>query len=237
MLKNAPDTYLTKLSEIFQVCYNNYICPTQWKDGVTVLLPKPDTLPTPTGFRPITLLSVEYKLYTHILNHTLLTWMLQNDAIPPTQNGALPERGCDTCLWALLTTIKTAKTHNLPLHMLYIDFTKAFDSVEHWALEKILQKLNAGKLGDNIMAILRGSNTRLRVNNEVHQTTIDIQRGTKQEDVISPLLFIIFLCPLLWTLINRCKGFKWRDVKFNSAVIVDDIAFGTNSAEDAELGL
>ncbi len=237
MLKNAPDAYLAKLSEIYQVCFNSYTCPTKWKDGITVLLPKPDTLPTPTGFRPITLLSVEYKLYTHILNHTLLTWLLTNNAIPPSQNGALPERGCDTCLWALLTTIKAAKDNNLPLHLLYIDFAKAFDSVEHWALEKILTRLNAGKLGENIMGILRGSKTKLRVNNEVHQEEIDLQRGTKQGDVISPLLFIVFLCPLLWTLERKCKGFKWRDIKFNTAVIVDDIAFGTSTAEDAELGL
>ncbi len=50
MLKNAPEAYLVKLIEIYQVCYNNYICPTQWKDSITVLLLKPDTLPTPTGF-------------------------------------------------------------------------------------------------------------------------------------------------------------------------------------------
>ncbi len=200
-----------KLSEIYQVCFDNYICLTKWKDGIMVLLSKPDTLLTPTGFKPITLLSVEYKLYTHIFNHTLLTWLLTNNAIPPSQNSTLPERGYDMCLWALLTTIKAAKDNNILLHLLYIDFAKAFDSVEHWALEKILNKLNVNKLGENIMSILKGSNTRLRVNNEIHLETIDLQRGTKQRDVISPLLFIVFLA-------HYCRHLKRNAKDLNGGI-------------------
>ncbi len=90
------------------------------------------------------------------------------------------------------------------------------------------------------MSILKDSITKLRVNNEVHQVTINIQKETKQKDVISLLLFIVFLCPLLWTLKDtqpkKCKDFKWRKVEFNNAVIVNDIAFRTSMAEDVKLG-
>ncbi len=197
MLKNTPKEHLKKLSKIYSTCYKQNICPTQWKEGITVLIPKPDTPPTPSGFRPITLLSVEYKLYTHILNACLIKWLLDNNAIPAAQNGGLPDRGCDTCLWAILTMLKEVKETNHPIHLIFIDFSKAFDSVEHWALRRILKHIKAGKLGENIIKLLRDSTTSLKINGEISQEKIELRRGTKQGDVISLLLFVIFLALLL----------------------------------------
>ncbi len=237
MLKNTPKSHLAKLSDIFTTCYKQNICPTQWKQGITVLIPKPDTPPTPAGFRPITLLSVEYKLYTHILNSCLIKWLLDNNALPEAQNGGLPDRGCDTCLWAILTMLKEVKDTNHPIHLIFIDFSKAFDSVEHWALQKIMEHLKAGKLGENIIELLRGSSTSLKINGVISQEKINLNRGTKQGDVISPLLFILFLSPLLWTIDKKCKGVTGRATKFKTAAIIDDIAFASDSKDDAEKGL
>ncbi len=147
MLKNAPDTYLEHLSILFKECYLQNKTPSIWKKGITTLLPKPDSPPNPLGFRPITLLCVEYKLYSHILTQTLLTWLLKFNIIPKAQNGGLPDRGCDTCLWALISTIYAINENSHPMHLIYIDFCKAFDSVEHWVIEDILNHINAGKLG------------------------------------------------------------------------------------------
>ena len=73
MLKNCPDHYLENLSQIYKEIYEKNMCPADWKNGITTLIPKPGIAPTPEGFRPITLLSVEYKLYTALLADALLS--------------------------------------------------------------------------------------------------------------------------------------------------------------------
>lgn len=234
ILKHASNEYLTQLSNLYINAYNFGLNPNSWENGITTLLPKPNSPPTPEGFRPITLLSVEYKLYTIILNETLLRWVTQNHIIPQSQNGALPDKGCDTSLWSLITTINECNKENHPLHLYYIDYSKAFDTVEHWVIEAILNHIGAGHLGKAITKVLTNSNTKLKINDTILPEKIPITRGTKQGDGISPLLFILFISPLLWKLEHTYKGVNCNGIKFKAAAIIDDIAIATDSTAEAK---
>lgn len=234
MLKFCTEGYIKELSNMYKLMYEHNMCPSGWKDGITKLIPKPETAPTPEGFRPITLLSVEYKLYTSILTDTLLNWTLENGIIPPSQNGALPDRGCDTCLWTLLSTINESQKTNHPLHVYYIDYSKAFDSVEHWVLDSIFEHLNIGQLGYVISSLLASSTTRLKINEKISDTRIPIQRGTKQGDVISPLLFLIFMAPCLWQIEKTCKGISINKMGMKCAAIMDDVVLTTDDNLEAK---
>ena len=88
-----PKSYIFHLSNLFTKCYEENYVPTQWTNDITVFIPKPNTPPTPDGFRPITLLAVEYKI------------------IPNTQNGATANKGCDTSLWHYICTIQDAQKY------------------------------------------------------------------------------------------------------------------------------
>lgn len=234
ILNYCTDDYLKYLTEIFIYMYDNNLCPLSWKSGITTLIPKPGTAPSADGFRPITLLNVEYKLYTAILTESLLKWTLSNNVIPDSQNGALPDRGCDTCLWTLISTINECKKENHPLHVYYIDYSKAFDSVEHWVIEDILEHLGLGHFGYVVSSLLTSSYTRLKINNKISEKSICIEKGTKQGDVISPLLFLLFIAPCLWKLEKTCKGVEINNIKLKVAAIMDDVVLATDNIEDGK---
>lgn len=236
MLAKAPDPMIQYISELLQNCYENNTAPEQWFEGITVLIPKPNTPPTPGGFRPITLLPVEYKLYSQILTDSLTEWLGKHGIIPHTQNGARPERGCDSSLWSYLTVIRDAHCKNRELHALYIDYSKAFDSVEHWVFELIFTHLKIGKLGTVIHSLLTPATTNLKINNKISPESIKFERGTKQGDVISPILFLLFMAPLLFTLQKKCKGYNNPDtaVKLTCSAIMDDILVTTDTKSDAK---
>lgn len=234
MLNHAPDCYIERISKLLTTCYHNNSIPQNWREGTTVLLPKPNTDPSPDGFRPITLLSVEYKLFSHIINHSLVKWLTSNKVIPDWQNGALFERGCDTSLWTYLTAIKHSNLFQKEIHALYIDFKKAYDSVEHWVFEVIFEHLNIGFAGKVILNMLDDSYTQLRVNNNIIPTRIPFNRGVKQGDVISPILFLLFMAPLMHTINDYCKGYNVGNTRFIGSAIMDDLLVVTDNLHDAD---
>ena len=234
MLKNCRQEYYTSLGDRFKYYFAENVHPSNWKKGITSLIPKPNTPPTPDGFRPITLLSVEYKLYTMIIGEALLKWSLEHKVIPDSQNGALPDRGCDACLWSLLPIINESNKNNLPIHLFYIDYSKAFDSVEHWVLRRIFEKLKLGHMGEVIMDLIANSTTQIKINNEIIDSTINIGRGTKQGDGISPLLFNLFMSPLLWKIEKESEGINYNGLKFKVAAIMDDVVYGTQNSKEGE---
>ena len=124
--------------------------------------------------------------------------------------------------------------HNLLIYiiyLLYIDFKNAFGSIDHTRLLAIMNDLgyleDAVKLVGNIYS---HSNT-IFISEYFGQTQkIPIQRGTIQEDTLSPYLFIIFLEPLLRWLQNGKHGYTLgtSKVTINSTAYVDDLAIITN---------
>lgn len=221
--KHSPDNALEFISELYKAVYKYKIFPKSWLLGITILFEKPTADIGLDKFRPITLLSVEYKLYSHILNDTLNNIIHANNLIPLAQNGFYKDRGSDQCIHTLIQVISDSIRNKRSLYCLYIDFAKAFDSVEHWVLEDIFNHIQLGDLGEAILQTLLNSKTKIKT---AHGFTKDITflRGTKQGDIISPTLFIIFLAPLLWLLKNKKLGYNIAGTLIGALAVADDIS-------------
>lgn len=230
-LKHAPDSLLYELSILYEHVYTNNILPDEWYKGLTVLIEKPTDDIGLDRFRPITLLSVEYKLFSHVLTDTLVKILKDNNLIPISQNGFFPDRGSDQCIHTLINIIGNAKQFNNELHVTYLDLAKAFDSVEHWVIEDILNHINAGYLGKVILSTLLHSSTQIETG--VGWTeSIKFDRGTKQGDIISPVIFALFTAPLLWTLQSKKIGYNIANNCIGSLAIADDLALIASSKEN-----
>jgi hypothetical protein len=104
-----------------------------------------------------------------------------------------------------------------------------------WVLEKIFAHTKLGKMGDVILNLLNGSSTQLKVNQEVYDQHIPLEKGTKQGDGISPVLFNLFMSPLLWRLRKETAGVKVNGFTFNCAAIMDDVVYAADSSKGGEL--
>ena len=78
---------------------------------------------------------------------------------------------------------------NIPLCFGYIDYEKAFDSIEHKAIFKALRSID---INETYITILEdtytGATTRVHMDSQVSEE-ISIPRGVRQGDPISPKLF------------------------------------------------
>ena len=130
---------------------------------------------------------------------------------------------------------------NLQATILFVDFTKAFNSIHRGKMEQIL--LAYGLLKETIAAIMiLYRNTKMKVHSLDRETDyFNIVAGVLQGDTLAPYLFIICLDYVLRRLIDKIKenGFKLtkkRSRRYPAKTITytDDIALQANAPAQAE---
>ena len=130
---------------------------------------------------------------------------------------------------------------NLQATLLFVNFTKAFDSIHRGKMEQILQAYGQPKETVAAITILY-RNTKVKVCSPDGDTEyFDIVAGVQQGDTLAPYLFIICLDYMLRTSIDKIRenGFeltKKRSRRHPAKTITDadDIAILANRPNQAE---
>ena len=147
----------------------------------------------------------------------------------------------ERCLWLILEGVRAK---NLQLTILFVDFTKDFDSIHRGKMEQILLAYGIPK--DTVASItIPYRNTKVKVRSPDGYTDyFDIVAGVLQGDTLVPYLFIICLDYMLRTLIDKIKenGFeltKKRIRRYPTKTITDaddsdDIAILANTPNQTE---
>ena len=144
-------TFWGNIRTILHSCYvesisNGIVSPSQ-RIGILTLIPKPKPpaeLVYIKNWRPITLLNIDYKIFTHVIKNRILRSLPH--IISNVQSGF--QAGKSTCDNLILMYVALEHFINNPekealLHQ--VDFEKAFDSVEHKFLFETLDFIGFGE--------------------------------------------------------------------------------------------
>ena len=106
--------------------------PVRLTTGRTVLLPKCARPESPKDFRPITVLNTQYKVLTAVIERRLREFLMGRSWWPKEQRAVLKGvRGCHECILVDQAVVELSKgKHPRTLAMGWIDFKKAYDSVD-----------------------------------------------------------------------------------------------------------
>jgi hypothetical protein len=144
ILRALPaDVLLGIHTQISALIANGLPIPDKWKNAQIILLPKPGLLADPTNYRPISLLQVLYKLYTSILTNRLANFT-SSHIFTPHQLSFHKGMSAQSALRAVVDVVEEAKLHNKEIHVAFIDFKKAFDSISHHTVHEALAHYGAG---------------------------------------------------------------------------------------------
>ncbi len=140
-----------------------------------------------------------YKIYTSIIYTRLVEFIEKNNFLNTNQNGFRPDRSTTQKLWVTNAFLQEAKNKQLEAHLISLDVKKAYDSIEHWLIEEALgpKGINLPEtIRSAIMDTLSNSTVHVRIAGHLSQP-VKIERGVKQGDPLSPLLFNLAIDPLL----------------------------------------
>jgi hypothetical protein len=119
------------------------------------------------------------------------------------QRGFRRDRPTFAKIWTLRNIIEHSIMNEKELYICYIDIQKAYDSVEFWALDLVLEKYGFNKKFRNIISEICLNTTCNVILPYRLSETIKISRGVRQGYPLSPILFILFLEPQQLKKTNR----------------------------------
>ena len=147
MFVKCDKIFLPILKKLFNHILKTGLYPEEWSKGIAIPLYKKGDGSDAGNYRPITLISHLEKLFTSVLNRRLLKWCEANNCLTDAQFGFRPGHGTCDAIFALQSLISEYLYKKKKLYCCFVDYQKAFDSVDHVQLWLRLVKLGiTGKL-------------------------------------------------------------------------------------------
>ena len=210
--------------------------------GCILPFPKKGDLGFAKNYRVITLTSIAAKIYNALLQNRIEPKI--DNFLRKNQNGFQRNRSTTSQILIIRRILERIWAKNLQVTTLFVDFTKAFDSIHRGKMEQILLAHSLPKETVAAITILY-RNTKVKVRSPDEDTEyFNIVAGVLQGDTLAPYLFIICLDYVLRTSIDKIKenGFeltKKRSRRYpiktiTDADYADNIAILANTPNQAE---
>jgi hypothetical protein len=221
ILQDGGEAIVTALTRLFNQCLHLRKLPSSWKNAVVILLHKKGDTTDIKNYRPISLLPIMYKVFSHILLRRMLPTL---DFHQPREQAGF-RAGFSTIdhLHVINQLQEKSNEYNIPLCLAFVDYEKAFDSIEFQPLFDALQNQGVDQVYISILKDLYQNATsvlRLHTDSDKFQ----LHRGARQGDNISPRLFTSCLQDAIISRINwENRGIKIDGEYLSHLIFADDI--------------
>jgi hypothetical protein len=201
--------------------------PTAWRENQTTLLLKQGKRHDDVrNYRPITISSILSRIYWGVIDQKLRASV----RFSPRQKGFIKEAGCYNNVQVFNGLLRMAKRKG-GMTALQLDVAKAFATISHRVIGDALRRKG---IPETMIGLIEDSYRDIHTTQGCRQVPMNIRRGVKQGDPLSPFIFSAILEPLLLQL-EEMQGFKLsNDGKVSSFAFADDIILVSSTAPKAE---
>ena len=222
---------------LFQKCLLLGHHPACFRTAILVILSKnnkPDKT-SPRAYRPIALLSVLGKGLERLLARRMSWLAIEAKILAKQQFGALPLRSAVDLTTCLTHDVETALNQGLVASLLILDIKGAFDSV---LIGRLVRRLREQGWPDPLVrwvaSFASNRKVRIRLDGSLGPL-VEIHCGLPQGSPISPILFMLYVSPLL-LMGNTSRRFGYADdlgMLHTSPSLEENAEALTNALNDA----
>ena len=180
----------------------------------------------PKNYRGISLVQVVTKIFTQILLGRLEKWSSENNHIPEFQAGFRQGRGCTDHIFTLSSIVKNQTGKGNWVHTAFVDFTRAFDSIDHTLLWDHLLKLKMDSRYVRLLQKLYNKACMCVRTPTGLSKEFQVTQGVLQGEILSPFLFSLYINDLEDEFTSR----NLRGVQIDSRTTVHLLAYADDVA-------
>ena len=183
--------------------YTGYF-PIKWRRAIIIPIPKIN-IPDEIGdLRPIALTPLPGKMLERFVHTQLLSHLNRHNILTEFQNGFRKNHSTIDTIFKFTTDLQINKNNKLNTLALYIDFKKAFDTVNH---KLLLGKLKDMQIKDNVLnwisSYLSNRSQCTRLGDNISRD-MQVKTGVPQGSILGPLFFLCYINDIT----NICKNSK-----------------------------
>lgn len=228
---NIPPVFIVRCAEplsypvemIYRKSLSSGVFPARWKQARVVPIYKSGDRHMVNNYRPISILPTLGKVFEKLISRQL-TWHLKQ-YMSDNQHGFLSKRSTATNLVSFIDSVIKDVDSRSSVDVIYADFSKAFDLVNHSIL---LKKLATFGIGNNLLkwcgSYLSNRSASVVING-CNSSPYTMTTGVPQGSHLGPILFNVFINDIPDIIINsQCFLFA-DDLKLSRRVDNPNEAF------------
>ena len=193
VLKDAFECTVEQLTFIFNLSILHSCFPMKWKHATIIPLKKDGNKFEVGNLRPISLLPLPGKLLEKVIHAQTIKYLDDNNLLSKAQNGFRTGHSTTATIAKVTDKIISDTDMNQLTYAIYIDFSKAFDTIDHAILLNKLRHLGFSDKTTLWFESYMQGRTQVVVANELKSNSCVVTHGVPQGSILGPLLFLIYI--------------------------------------------